>query len=176
MKKIIYLSATLSYAALGIFGSVANAYLETGAFKKLMAACGLWMLLTAAITGFLAAYFFPKVFLKGYGMQRKAGKILVLVILIALSFALTVGVFKFINSHVGKQTLIELEGRITNKWVEKGNKGARSYFLKLRDNATGESFEFKVKRKVYEQLGYMGSSVKKDFYRGSLGIVYRHSY
>ncbi|MEO6612858.1 MAG: hypothetical protein ABIT05_10255 [Chitinophagaceae bacterium] len=176
MKKILYLTFTLSYAVIGLVGATGNAYMETKANQKLMSSYGLWLLLVAALTGILTAYFFPKVFPKGFAIQRKAGKILIIVVLVALFFPLTIGVFKFVNAHAGKQELFTIDGRITNKWIKAGAKRTKIYYLKLRDNASGGDFEFKVKRKVYEELGFMGSSFKKDFYRGSLGIVYRHRY
>jgi hypothetical protein len=176
MKKFIYLTATLAYAALGIFGATGNAYIETGATNKLLKHYGLWVLLAAAITGILTVYFFPKVFPKEFAIQRKAGKVLIMLVLIALFFPLTIGVFKFINAHAGKQELFTIDGRISNKWIKKGAKRTKIYYLSLRDNVSGRDFEFRVKRKAYDQLGFMVSSLKKDFYRGCLGIIYRYRY
>ena len=141
-----------------------------------MSSYGLWVCLVAAVTGILTAYFFPKVFPKGFAIQRKAGKVLIILVLVGIFFPLTIGFFKFANSTIGKQELFTIDGRITNKWIKPGAKRTRIYYLKLRDDTSGDYFEFKVKRKVYDQLGFMGSSVQKDFYRGSLGIIYRRNY
>ncbi len=176
MKKIIYLTITLAYAVIGIYGATGNAYIETGANNKLMHSYGVWLFLVAAVTGILTAYFFPKAFPKAFSIQRKAGKILIIAVLFGLFIPLTIGVFKFVNSHAGKQELFTIDGRISNKWVKTGAKRTKLYYLTLYDNASGEYFEFKVKRKVYEEIGFMGSSINKDFYRGSLGIVYRYRY
>ena len=176
MKKIIYLALTLGYAVFGIYGATGNAYMETGANHKLMDSYALWISLTAAVTGILTAYFFPKVFTKEFTIQRKAGKVLIIVVLVALFFPLTIGVFKFANSHLGKRELFTIDGRITNKWIQRGAKRTRIYYATVKDDASGDYYEFKVKRKAYDELGFMGSSFKKDFYRGSLGIIYRRSY
>ncbi|MEO7924986.1 MAG: hypothetical protein ABIR30_14995 [Chitinophagaceae bacterium] len=176
MKKIIYLVITLVYTIIGIMGDAVNSYIQKGAGNKLIRTHGVWFFIVSVLVGLLAAYFFTKVYPKAWAQQRKGGKILIPVLLLIFSFALTIGVFKFTNAHLGKQTKVTIKGRIANKWFVKGAKRTRTYYLRLSDSPSGKEYEFRVRRKVYDQLGFMGSTIEKDFFIGSLGIMYRHSY
>lgn len=176
MKKIVYISAILIYGAISIFGFAENAYIEVDAGEKLLKSNGVWIALVTIIVGAAVSYYFTKVFSKAWSVQKKAGKIVLPILFVLVSFGATLGIFHFYNSHLGKRTPFIIDGFIVSRWQKSGSRKSKSYFINMRDFASGTSYEFKVKRNVYQQSLLSGGSIKKEFYKGSLGIIYRNSY
>lgn len=175
MRKFIYVSFILLYAVIGIIGMVGGQYVELGANNKLIRTQWPLMLLITLVVGAAISYFFTKVFPKGYSVQKKAGKIAIPVIFFALAFIMTIGVLRVINTNFPGQERISIDGFITRKWSKKAKKSSE-YFIAVRDLTANKLYEFRVKRKTYERIGFGGSSFKKEFYKGPLGIIYRNKY
>jgi hypothetical protein len=175
LKKIIYLIAITVYIGVSVLGAYGNDYIETGGSASIVKENPVFVILTALIVGISVFWFFPRVFPKGYSGQNRAGRILLPVTFFILSFAFTIGVLLFINTTIGPQERVRINGVIEKKWV-RGESRSKDYLLGLRDSASGRYYEFKVKKTVYEQIGNVNEKVAKDFYRGSLGVMYRYSY
>jgi hypothetical protein len=171
----IYLTAIIFYAGVGGIGVAGGGYIEIGGNEKIIRNNLLLMILIALAIGGLVSYYFPKIFPKGYAKQNKAGRIFLPILFLILSFAFTVGIFLFANASFGHQTVIKVEGYIEKKWFKR-NRKSNDYFLGLRDTVSGKYYEFQVKENIYDQIGKRGDKVAKDFYKGSLGIIYRYHY
>lgn len=175
MGKFVFLSFILLYAVTGIIEMVGGQYVELGTNNKLIRNHWLLLLLITLVVGSAISWYFPRVFPKGYSVQKKAGKIAIPVIFFILSFIMTIGLFRVINSSFPKQERISIDGFIVRKWSNTGRK-SNEYFFAVRDLASGKSYEFRVKRNTYDKIGFGGKSFKKEFYKGSLGIIYRNPY
>ncbi|MDZ4793158.1 MAG: hypothetical protein SGI83_02680 [Bacteroidota bacterium] len=173
MKKAVYLVLILLYAVIGTIGMIGGQYVELGANNKLISTNWPLMLLVTLIVGTTVSYFFTRVYPKGYSVQKKAGKIAIPVIFFLLSFVMTIGVLRVVNTSFPGQEPITVDGFIVRKWSNKSRKSSE-YFLSVRDLTSKKNYEFRIKRKTYEKIGFGGNSFKKEFYKGSLGIIYRN--
>jgi hypothetical protein len=176
LKKVIYIIIILVYTGFIILNTIEIGYVEVGYSGKLFSNYLPFMLMIALVTGLAAFYFFTKVFPKGYSMQRKPIKVLTSLLFLLLAFAITVKVFLFINESIGHQSVISVDGIIAKKWSERQNRRSTNYFLSIRDSLSGKYYEFVIKKYIYDLIGEKGSKIDKEFYRGSLGIIYRYSY
>ncbi len=175
MRKFIYVSFILLYAVTGIIGMVGGQYVELGANNKLIRNQWLLMLFITLVVGTALSYYFTRVFPKGYSVQKKGGKIAIPIIFFILSFIMTIGVLRVINTSFPTQKRISIDGFIVRKWTNKAKKSSE-YFFAVRDRLSDSTYEFRIKRKTYERIGFGGSSFSKEFYRGPLSIVYRNQY
>lgn len=175
MKKIIYLLAILFYAGVGLLGAAGNGYSELGGTERIIKNNLLLMLSIALLVGALVSFYFPNMFPESYAKQNKGGKIFIAIIFLFLSFVFTVGIFLFANASLGHRSVIPIKGVVEKKWYSRKQKG-RDYYLALRDSVSGAYYEFRVKKGIYYQIGVKGDKVSKDFYKGSLGVIYRYSF
>jgi len=175
IRKIIFVGSILLYAGISLIGGTRNAYLEYGGPGRMISHHFFLILLVAILTGLPVAYFFPRVFPRAYAIQRKAGRIALICIFFVMAFGVAISFFLLLNSSVGKQRTFHIEGVLVEKWKKVGAKGSRSYFARVNDLATGKEYTFRIKAKVYRQLGLNGGFFSKDFVEGSFGVIYRRN-
>ncbi|HEX7847552.1 MAG TPA: hypothetical protein VF476_17250 [Chitinophagaceae bacterium] len=176
MKKIVYLVSIAFYVGVAALGMTGNGYSEVGGSQKILNN-NLFLIAAIALgVGSLVAYYFPKIFPKGFVKQSKGGRIFIVIIFFVISFGSTVGIFLFGNASFGHQKLIRVDGYIEKKWFKKKQKGRYDYYIGLRDSISQNYYEFKVKESIYDLVGPVGDKISKDFYRGSLGVIYRYGY
>ncbi len=174
LNKVVYIVGCTIYSLIAITGAIGSSYFEVGGVDKILNRNWLLIAFLSLLAGSTAYYYFPKVFPKGYYSQKRIGRILLPVLFFSLSFFFTINIFKFINANLGHQRRIEISGKIEKKFSKRGSKGNRSYYLGLQDSASGQYYEFHVKKRVYEDIGEIGDTVRKIFFIGSLGAIYKN--
>lgn len=172
MKVLFYLSA-LIYAVTGYVGALNPMYVETESVDRCLGR--LLPLLIGCAVVIAAGYFvwFRKVFPKGYEKQRIAGKIAIPIIFACLSLAFNVGFIKLYNRSFGIQTPVLIKGHIIEKTIKKERKRRKSYLVTIYDSGKTVNYKIEVKRTAFDQLENVGTSFKKEFIIGSLGMIYR---
>ena len=133
------------------------------------------ILFIGLVAGILISYSFPRIFPKNYEKITASSRIFYLVFVLILSCCIAGGTFLFINASLGKRSILRIDGLIERKWWTSSSK-SRTYYLGLRDTSTGNYYEFRVRKNIYEQIGETGDRVSKEFRRGSLGVIYRFNY
>lgn len=176
MNKIIYLLAVSCLAGLGILGATRCGYLEAHGAEKLIKQYVAIIFAVALAVSVVAFYFFAGIFKKQYSTYGRVTRFFTPVLFYIISFITTVGIFLFVNFSTGHRELVPINGVVEKKWIEKRKKGKSVCFIAIRDTVSGRHYEFEVKRYIYDKTGEKGASVAKDFYNGSLGLIYRKGY
>lgn len=156
-------------------GIKGNGYTEMGGTKRIIDHNLVLMILIALIVGLLSYYSFIKLFPKGYEKLNVFGRTGIPMVFVVIAFAFTTGFFLFANASFGKRQMVSVNGVIERKWLKDIGK-SNEYYIGIRDTVTEEYYEFVIKKHIYDQLGAVGDGIIKDFYRGSLGVIYRYSY
>jgi hypothetical protein len=175
MGKFLYVIAILFYGGIGILGLAGNGYMEKGGPDRIVYNNLLLVIFFSIATGLLVTIYFPKYFPKGWALQKRPGRVLIVILFCTLSFAATLGAFMFTNCSFGKQTLVRIDGIINKKWTVGGGK-RHDYFLGIRDSISGTYYEFEVKKHIYQQVGERGNRISRNFYKGYFGIIYRYKF
>jgi hypothetical protein len=172
MKKLFYFILTLTYTGIGILGLAGNDYMEIGGTKRIINDNLVLIIPIALIVGSLSYYPFINLFPKGHEKLSGFGKKGIPIVFVIISFVFTIGGFLFVNSRFGKRQLVIVNGVIERKWQKRIRNG-NEYYIGIRDTVTGNYYEFVIKRRIYEQTSEVGDKIFKDFYKGSLGVMYR---
>lgn len=175
MVRVIYFLSIFFYAGIGILGAVGHKYFEVDGGNRILNNYLLIISIIALAIGLLVFYYFKILFPKGYAKQNEIIRMLIPLLFVFLAFTMTVNVFKFVNSSLGAQKEITVEGFIEQKWQERGGK-KMDYFIKMKDTVSGFSYAFEIKSNIYDMVGKKGDRISKVFYRGSLGVIYSHEY
>lgn len=173
IKKIIFIGVILLYGCITIIGGATNAYMEYGGTGRMIGRYIFPMLGLSILTGFLIAYFFPKVFPNGWGTQKTAGKVAMVIVFFLFSFGLSISCFLLLNAKTGTRKNFMINGILVDKWMFKGRRGSRSYYIKVTDFDSNQTYTFRVNKHVYLNANFDGRLFSKEFTRGSLGVIYR---
>jgi hypothetical protein len=174
-SRVIFFVVLFFYVFTGALGMGGNGYIEIEGEKRIVKAN--WMILFSLGTGvfFLFYTHYKKLFQDSYKKISRAWQIFLPVVGIFLSVAVMVGIALFVNSSIGHRPSFLIKGIIERKWQTHSRKSS-SYFIAVKDTASGKSYEFKVYKSFYDIIGERGAGFSKVFDKGSLGVIYRHEY
>lgn len=171
--RAIYILAAITYLVLSVVGRTYYEYVEvTGldrAQKKYIGHLIAATLVAAAVFYWVFAKLWPVSFRKLNTAWRT--RIVIPLLLIAVSFYWNEGVFRLINVSTSEPVIID--GVIKEKYYTGNYKKRRRYFLEIREMATDYVYVLRLRRRTYESIPDSAVFFKKEFKIGSLGIMYR---
>jgi hypothetical protein len=172
-RKLLYLACLAVFILFGISGLNGYAYVIKEPAPKVNKVVITLLLVIGAAAGWTALVFFRKLFPAGWAKQGKGGRIALSVLFIIFSCGLMYGYGQLLNASIGKQEQFEINGIIERKYMVR-HRRSTDYFVVFMDTGSGNSYRFRIREGVFYMLDEEGASVRKTFYRGALGILYRN--
>jgi hypothetical protein len=173
--KIIYILSILAFCSVGLYGDLHNAYVEQ-ASKDIVMSKYIWIIILVSIAiGIVAFIFFKKAFPVGYEKQGTGGLTLILFVFMILAFPFNRGHTILINETYTEKS-VTISGNIKKKYLTKGSKGWKTYFLVVESKNRTIEYKFEVSKYVYNHTPDSAIEFNKKFEVGALGIVYRNDF
>lgn len=126
----------------------------------------------SVLTGLLVYFLLRKGIPEQTKNMGRGSKIAMVLLLIVGTLFYNLKLMRKLNEWVGKNEMMVIDGRVTNKIRDTKGKGPPQFRVYVIDTKTGWRHIFETSRRAFDLLEE-GNSFNKEFRIGSFGIIYR---